>query len=607
MLGPRGLWILLVAWACWGGPAFAGLVKGPYLQDLRPDGVVVAFETDTPMAGAVDYGPDDGYGTVQASSSTGIHHAVRLTGLPAATLFHYRVRLNGEPAGTPGTFVTAPDQEVPFSFLAYGDNRSDANAHALVVSRMLQYPASFVINTGDLVSTGSKEDQWQQFFEIEADLIRDVPLYVAIGNHETVAHQAPAPFLRLLVPPLGAESHPTYYSFDHANVHVVILDGFVETEASVDCFFLIRGFGECLNQGQVAWLEADLKVAAEDPAIDHVIVIAHEGPYSSKPGRTGSGHLRALLPLFAESKVSLILSGHDHYYEHGVSGNLVHYVITGGGGAPLYETVGPDAPVVYPHDVLVSTSVYNFVRVLVDGDRLEVTAFEADGTEIERFEIGPGRDCVTAEDCSDLAPGSCEGEWSCGRTGKCLWVCAKPPECSVPDDCLGNRDDRCPGAWDCIEGSCEWICDVTPDCTTDDDCKGRAGLTPCEGGHFACVNGMCEWTCPPPPADEVVRPPDTGPAPGDPGVRPPADTGAPPPDQGVPVTDEGGPPPSGGRGGCASPAARTGFPAVVLVLLLAGCLARLALASRSSGPREPLSGIRGRGRGRDRRVGSPAR
>ncbi len=571
----RRIGIVMVAWACGNGGALAGLVKGPYLQDLRRDGVVVAFETDTPVAGAVEYGADETYGTIQASSSSGIHHAVRLAGLPPATLYHYRVRLNGEPAGTPGTFVTAPDQVVPFTFLVYGDNRSDANAHALVVSRMLQFPASLVINTGDLVSTGYKEDQWQQFFEIEADLVRDVPLYVAIGNHETVNHKAPEPFLRLLVPPQEAAGHPTYYSFTYSNVHFVVLDGFVETEASADCFFLIRGFGECLNQGQVAWLEADLKAAADDPAIEHVVVVAHEGPYSSKPGRTGSGHLRALLPLFAESKVSLIVSGHDHYYEHGVSGNLIHYVITGGGGAPLYETVGPDAPVAYPHEVLVSTSVYNFARVVVDGPHLEVTAFEADGTEIERFEVGPGRECAASGDCDGLSPGSCEGEWSCGRTGRCVWVCARPPECSVPDDCLGNREDRCPGAWDCIEGSCEWVCDVQPDCHKDEDCQGRAGLTQCEGGHFACVDGMCEWTCPPPPADEAARPADSGPAPGDPGSRPPPDPGTPgPTDSGAGTADRGVA--SGGGGGCASGRAVLATPGLLFLLVGAGlaCLRR---------------------------------
>lgn len=476
-------------------PALGGLTKGPYLQDVRTDSIVVAFEADSPVQGAVEYGLDENYGGI-VSSMPATHHAIRIEGLKPGQFYHYRVLLDGVPVGQPGTFSTAPEKNLPFSFLAYGDNRSDANAHRLVVSRMLEHPVAFLINTGDLVSKGDREDQWQEFFEIEADLIRFSPLYVAVGNHEVVNHAVPKPFLRLFVPAKGAEEHPTYYSFRYSNVLFIVLDGFAETEPSVECFFMIRGFGECFKPAQVEWLLEELNRAAAEPAIEHVIVVTHEGPYSSKPGRTGSGHMRALLPVFAESKVSLILSGHDHYYEHGISANLIHYVVTGGGGAPLYETVGPGAPVAYPHKVLVSTSVYNFVRVDVDGERLYVTAYDAEGTVIEDFEIAALPSCDKASDCAALAPGTCEGQWVCGRLGRCVWLCPPPPECSVVEDCLWRGQGECPGGWQCIDGTCEWVCEVKPDCETDADCKERPGLTECDGGAYACVNGMCEWTCP---------------------------------------------------------------------------------------------------------------
>jgi len=489
------------------GTAHAGLVKGPYLQDLRPDGVVIAFETDTPAAAAVEFGLDASYGQVATSDATGLNHAIRLAGLPPATLFFYRIRLNQEPAGAPGTFLTAPAGRTPFTVLLYGDNRSDPNAHALVISRMLQFPAALAINTGDMVSYGLEEDQWQEFFDIEADLIRTMPLYPTIGNHEIVKHQAPAAYRRLFVPPKGSEAHPTYYSFDLANIHFVVLDGWAETEVSMECFQMIGGFGECFSRAQVAWLQADLTAAATNPDVDAVVVVTHEGPYSSKPGRTGSGHMRALLPMFAESKVALIVSGHDHYYEHGITANGIHYLITGGGGAPLYETAGPDAPVAYPHEVLVSTSVYNFARLAVQGKDLTVTSYEADGTLIEEFAIAPKLPCTTADDCTGTPPGPCEGSWRCGRTNECVWVCAEPPPCAQSEDCFGSREDLCAGAWECIEGRCNWVCTPAVDCTSDQDCEGRAALSRCEGGRFACVDGVCEWACAR-GSDDLTRPPD---------------------------------------------------------------------------------------------------
>ena len=45
-------------------------------------------------------------------------------------------------------------------------------------------------------------------------------------------------------------------------------------------------------------------------------------------------------PLLAAAKVDVLFCGHDHLYERGMgvtpSGKLT-YVITGGGGAPLYD------------------------------------------------------------------------------------------------------------------------------------------------------------------------------------------------------------------------------------------------------------------------------
>ena len=43
-----------------------------------------------------------------------------------------------------------------------------------------------------------------------------------------------------------------------------------------------------------------------------------------------------------ESKVELVLAGHDHIYERGEGGGL-KYVITGGAGAPLYRASRPSA------------------------------------------------------------------------------------------------------------------------------------------------------------------------------------------------------------------------------------------------------------------------
>ena len=487
------------------GVVAATLTKGPYLQDLRQDGLVVVWETDTSSAGVLEFGLTAEYGTASASSPGDTHHEVRLTGLAAATEYHYRINVDGQPSGKVGSFVTAPSDKVPFTFLVYGDTRSDHNAHALVVSRMMQHQGAFIINTGDMVGSGEVEEDWDTFFEVEADQIRNTVLWPTIGNHEEDNGEAPPPYLRLLVPPESGEDHPTYYSFDYSNSHFIVLDQHAEVEVSVNCIFRIQAFEECLSEAQFAWLKEDLGAANADPDVDHVFIITHIGPYSSKKGRSGSAQMRALLPMFADNKVSMILSGHDHYYEHGLTSNGLQYVITGGGGAPLYETQGTVGATPYPHKILVSTSVHNFQTIYVAGKHLDVVSYEADGSELDAFQIGPKPECVSADDCLPYDTGSCEGEWSCNANLECQWVCDAPKSCITGDECGEPPGDRCQGQWECLDNTCQWACNPEPDCVKDEDCLGRDGLTDCEMGYFACVNDMCEWTCPP------IREEDTGP------------------------------------------------------------------------------------------------
>ncbi|MBM4396534.1 MAG: metallophosphoesterase family protein, partial [Deltaproteobacteria bacterium] len=470
----------------------AALVVGPYLQDLRPDGVLVSFETDAPSAAAVEVGPDTSFGQVVPSATSGTHHDVRLSGLAAGTAWHYRVLVDGQPAGEPGTFVTSPEpgSTGAFTFLVAGDNRSDANAHALVVSRMTEHEADFVVNTGDMVSSGEVASQWVEFFAIEAALVRDTPIYPTVGNHDEDDGDLPEPYLRLFTPPPGS-GHDSYYSFDHGNSRFIVLDGYVEVDDEWSCLLKILNWGKCFDEHQSEWLEATLKDATGDPAVDHVFVFTHEGPYSSKPGRSGSPQMRRLLDLFSVNKVRVVISGHDHYYEHGLANNGLPYVITGGGGAPLYET-SPGLDLLHPHQVLVSTSVHNFLRVFVQGPYIEVTAYDATGTQIDRFEIGGKPECSNAADCNDGEPGVCAGKWSCGADSRCAWVCDPPPPCLTVLDCGAPPAGACPGHWQCL-GSCAWTCDSSGECWSDLECASHPPLNECPGGFFACVDDVCEW------------------------------------------------------------------------------------------------------------------
>src|ERR1700726_2894055 len=78
-------------------------------------------------------------------------------------------------------------------------------------------------------------------------------------------------------------------------------------------------------------------------AADYRFVIAHHPPFTAVTRRQGENpHMTALAPMFEKYHVSAAFFGHDHNYQHYLK-NGVHYVTTGGGGAPLYDVNTPPA------------------------------------------------------------------------------------------------------------------------------------------------------------------------------------------------------------------------------------------------------------------------
>src|SRR5262249_42090040 len=109
----------------WGAPR---IVKGPYLQDVAPDGASIRVELDTaaPLAVEVTTPGKSGPPATFASKEAASFHAVRVDKLEPATRYDYVVKVANGTTSPKGTLTTAPrtDAGGPFSFIIYGDNRS---------------------------------------------------------------------------------------------------------------------------------------------------------------------------------------------------------------------------------------------------------------------------------------------------------------------------------------------------------------------------------------------------------------------------------------------------------------------------------------------------
>jgi hypothetical protein len=111
-------------------------------------------------------------------------------------------------------------------------------------------------------------------------------------------------------------------------------------------------------------------------------VVGHHPPMSAVSSRQEfNPRMVDLIPLFEKQHVTAGFFGHDHNYQHYLK-NGINYVITGGGGAPLYNVDKPD-----PQTMVKVVSTENFVTISVDGKTAKVQAHALDGKILDEFEL----------------------------------------------------------------------------------------------------------------------------------------------------------------------------------------------------------------------------
>jgi hypothetical protein len=380
-----GLAVLLGALLASTGRLEAGqsALKGPYVTALSDSDATIRFELETAAPATVEV-------TAQANTTgdasaprtsrfesreVSAMHRVHVTGLQPATPYAFVVRAGGGTIIADGRVVTAPrpDAGAPLTFLAYGDNRTDDAAHATLVRVMKATPSDFLVNTGDMVQDGASAPNWQTFFDIEKPLLHERALFAAIGNHELYDDASGANFERYFGFPDTSGAPAPYGTVRFGNAR----------------FFFLNGMDDWASGPEPEWLQHALAGADGEAGLQWRFVVLHHGPWSAGPHGSNVKFVEAgMVQLLTQHKVDLLFAGHDHIYERGMGGAL-KYIISGGGGAPVYRDL----------HVLPTTrkaeAVHHFVQVTTRGDALQAVAIRDDGSIIERcgFTQGAPWDC----------------------------------------------------------------------------------------------------------------------------------------------------------------------------------------------------------------------
>lgn len=297
-------------------------------------------------------------------------HQAHLCGLEPGTAYSYQVGgtdFSGRTSFSPVyTFHTAPDvvahpdAEVVFGFV--GDSRGGYDVWNMLISQLESRSPDLILFSGDAVTIGLTQLEWEDFFARAERLFARVPFVSAHGNHEVNAVNY---YAQIAMP--GDQEN---FGFDYGFAHITVGNDTPDDPSKLAGEFRTK-------------IDADM---TKSEAARWKLFMHHQPMFSASTRHGPSATLQeAWLPTVDKHHIDLVLNGHDHDYEvskpminkqvQASSDGATVFVVAGGAGAELYES-GSDFWTLY------SEKTYSAAIINVRRDQMTMNAFRQDGTPI---------------------------------------------------------------------------------------------------------------------------------------------------------------------------------------------------------------------------------
>jgi tartrate-resistant acid phosphatase type 5 len=318
-------------------------------------------------------------GEVAARAETNQNYA-RIRGLDPDREYTYRVIVDGEPWAegerwdwdtdrrtlAPGgrhyenRFRTFPaaNSDRPITIAVLGDfgvgilGWGEGSARQQRIARALEgacasHDVALVLTTGDNIylgpqdtvsGTGDEDDDWYaSFFQPYRYVLNRVPFFPTVGNHDAGDTESSDDrdqlsdnlFLDLRfrseVERGRASMDPgLFYRLQvGANAEFICVDTSLARDPGIEHYFDDPAHAEWLREALVG-------SPAGEPRWR--IPFSHHPPFCAGPEHGSTpGMVERLVPMYAEAGVRLVLSGHEHNFQHSVVDGI-HYLISGAAG-----------------------------------------------------------------------------------------------------------------------------------------------------------------------------------------------------------------------------------------------------------------------------------
>ncbi len=383
----------------------------------RRDGGTIGATSPPYGVGVVEVLDAAGADVVASARSHDANH-VWVEGLEPDTEYRYRVVVDGRLWGeelwdwqldrrgpTPSDrtydlrFRTHPanGSSVPVTFLAFGDygvgiTNGEAGLRQQGVARTLEklsasHPVRFLVGLGDniyhgaedkLAQSGDEDDDWYlTFYEPYRYLLDHLPMYPAAGNHDGSDEEASDDRQQLADNfHLHARFQPRLESgrasLEPGLFYALRFGALLEIVCVDTSWGEVEGVHDFENEASKRWLEGALPPGGgPDGFPAWRIPFCHHPAYCAGPHHENmKEQIEHVVPLYRRAGVRLVLSGHEHNFQHGrVDG--IDYLVSGAAGKleedppTRWDDGGTMGWASTPHCLLVE----------VDADRIVVTPY----------------------------------------------------------------------------------------------------------------------------------------------------------------------------------------------------------------------------------------
>uniref|UniRef100_A0A372IQD5 Calcineurin-like phosphoesterase domain-containing protein n=2 Tax=Paracidobacterium acidisoli TaxID=2303751 RepID=A0A372IQD5_9BACT len=273
---------------------------------------------------------------------------------------HYGITLPSFMRIPPPQFSVVPAGRA-IRVLAFGDFGTGSAAQKQTAAAMVAYqkihPFDFGLTLGDnFYPRGMKspddprwQTQWEQLYGV-----MHIPFYAVLGNHDWSGADSPAAEILYSARSQSWHMPSPYYTFTAGSVQFFAFD----TPA--------------MDEAELKWLDEELIRSTAR----WKVVFGHYHIYSATRG-DNKELIARLLPILKKDHVDVYLDGHDHNLQELKPEGGVHFFVSGGGGAGLYE--------MNPYDRSVFRQKINGFTVLEADDKtLAISFVGTDGSEIYR-------------------------------------------------------------------------------------------------------------------------------------------------------------------------------------------------------------------------------